>query len=110
MKNKVVLVIILLAFIGVIVGIGYLHSDMYIINIGNEIYGNDYCEGHSIITVENGHVFWSNGVAFVVTPYNCKICKKEYEHPNTGVPELCEECARITKRCRSCGKLEKEVE
>ena len=41
------------------------------------------------------------GQAF--TEWNCARCEKEASHPDTGVPFLCESCAKETNLCMYCG-------
>jgi hypothetical protein len=36
------------------------------------------------------------------TSFTCKICKKNQHHPNTSVPELCNECAKDNGLCKYC--------
>lgn len=35
----------------------------------------------------------------------CGICKKRESYGNTSHSTICENCARITNRCSTCGKL-----
>lgn len=41
-----------------------------------------------------------HGQAF--TKWTCQLCPATGEHHNTGVPRLCEECARAYNLCRWC--------
>lgn len=41
------------------------------------------------------------GQAF--TPYTCRECGEEHQHPNTATPKLCQTCADARTLCRHCG-------
>jgi hypothetical protein len=41
------------------------------------------------------------GQAF--TEFVCEACKKEFSHPNTRVPKLCDGCAGSLGACTRCG-------
>jgi len=98
MKKKKILLLLLLIISIVIIIITFFilrNNNDSRIKKGYEIFGNDYCNGHSPF-VEAGQAF---------TGYTCKICGYEGDHPNTAVPTICSECAKITGRCSNCGKL-----
>lgn len=38
------------------------------------------------------------------TKWECKKCKKEFQHSNTWIPIYCEECARKLNKCQYCEK------
>lgn len=42
-------------------------------------------------------------VGWSFTDYTCGICGSKQSWSNTGVPKLCEKCAKEHKLCRSCG-------
>lgn len=65
---------------------------------GKEVFGTEYCNGK--------HDVKGAGDAF--TNWKCTLCGKEDTNPDTNVPEICANCARITGRCMWCGKLEKQ--
>lgn len=64
---------------------------------GYNIFGYDYCD--------TDHSMEIGGDA--LTDWKCKLCGKKATNPDTNVPEICSDCARITGRCNKCGKLEK---
>ena len=65
------------------------------INKGIKEFGTDYCQGHSRL----------DPVGYAFTDWECEICGYTGREHNTGVPEICGECAVITERCRKCGKV-----
>lgn len=64
---------------------------------GYKNFGYDYCT--------TDHSMECGGDAF--TDWTCKICATVATNPDTNVPELCNNCAKITGRCNYCGKLKK---
>lgn len=54
-------------------------------------------ECHSCFYVRGSRI---SGQAF--TDYECRSCKGTFQHPNTSVPKLCEQCAKESNRCRRC--------
>ena len=42
-------------------------------------------------------------VCHAFTDYVCKSCGTTGQHPNSGVPKLCEKCASSRGLCRRCG-------
>lgn len=65
---------------------------------GYEIFENDYC------LIDHSMEFGGDAL----TPWTCKLCGTNAVNPDTNVPEICSNCARITGRCMYCGKLKKE--
>ena len=110
MKNKIVIGIIIVTIILLItiaflsINVGVNKSDNYISEKGYKIFGSNYCSKHSTdyFYEDNEHSMIS-GQAF--TSYECNLCNKKYNHPNTGTPKICSKCATITNRCTDCGML-----
>ena len=109
------LILVVLVFLAIIIissiGLNKKLSANHKINIGYEIFGNDYCEEHDSSKYESnvtdvGTNITPVGAAY--TKWKCKICGHEDMFNNTGVPVLCAECAEITGRCSRCGKLIKK--
>lgn len=106
MKKKVLLIVLLIVAIIVIGIIAFLYiylntsngiSKSKLEEKGYQVFGYDYCT--------TDHSFEGGGDAF--TEWQCKICGKTAMNPDTNVPVICNNCARITNRCNKCGKLEK---
>lgn len=99
MKNKRKIIILLVAIVIIFLIIGFVlipkNNNQSKINKGYEIFGDKYCNCHSMFEVA--------GDAF--TSWTCKICGHKGENPDTNVPMLCSECANITGRCHKCGNL-----
>lgn len=36
--------------------------------------------------------------------YECQSCKEKKMHPNTGVPQICPDCAQDSNKCSYCLK------
>lgn len=104
MKNKklfikitIIILILILIIIGtlLLINIKIKSNNQSKIEKGYQIFGYEYCNGHSLFEVA--------GQAF--TPWSCKICGYHDVHSNTATPTICSECAQITSRCSKCGKL-----
>lgn len=105
MKKKVLIIVLVIALIVIVGIISFLYmyfntsngiSKSELIQKGYEVFGSDYCTGNHDV----------NGAGDAFTDWECKICGKKNTNPDTNVPEICFDCARITNRCYECGKLE----
>ena len=109
-KNIIILIFLIIAILVIsiflVINNRILSRKNDIISKGNKIFGTDYCDNNYLYG-DYDHPTIA-GEAF--TPYICKICNKEYEHPNTATPKICSSCADITGRCMQCGKLKKVSE
>jgi hypothetical protein len=38
-----------------------------------------------------------------ITNWECRICKKEDVHSDTGVPHYCKDCSELYELCTECG-------
>lgn len=64
---------------------------------GYNLFGKDYCiTDHSL-----------EAAGDALTEWKCQLCGRSAINPDTNVPQLCDDCARITGRCHQCGKLKK---
>ena len=112
MKNKKLLLLLLILFIAIVIITIFITRNKKITNTddistneiitddtkikkGYEIFGKDYCKGHSF--------FEPAGQAF--TSWTCMICGSKGEHHNTATPTICYACSTATDRCSKCGKL-----
>lgn len=64
---------------------------------GYQLFGKDYCT--------TDHSLEAAGDA--LTEWKCQLCGRSAINSDTNVPQLCDDCARITGRCHQCGKLKK---
>lgn len=48
------------------------------------------------------HYLGGRFVGHAFTEFNCAACSKEVSWPNTGVPQLCDECSDRHKLCQVC--------
>lgn len=95
-KIKIVILIVCVIIIGAIIFIKFptkakIEQEAY------EIYGNDYCTGHS------GEI-----AGCALTDYKCTLCRRKATSPTTRIHEICDWCAERTGRCGLCGCLKVE--
>lgn len=112
MKNAKIILIVFIAIIiiiGIYFGIKLLfHNDNSKIQKGYKIYGSDICsrvtnnKEKKLLYEDSEHPIFG-GCA--ITAWECAICGKTGESSTTVTPKLCSECADITNRCSTCGKL-----
>ncbi len=100
--KKLVLGVIIFIVVGIIVLLYFSNTSngipkSIIEEMGFDLFGDDYCT--------TNHYLEIGGSA--LTKCQCSLCKKVSINPSTNIPALCENCAKITKRCSECGKLEK---
>ena len=95
MKKKIVLIVIFILIVVTIVVYLKNNNNTKKIIKGYQMFGNDYCRGHSIPGI--------SGQAEL--PWKCAICGKENISTGPPTPEICLKCNKITKRCTTCGKL-----
>lgn len=107
MKNKNAIVLIVIISL-IVLGIGISitintvekgkveKSEIEKIEEGKAILGSEVCDG------KRGHSFLAGQA---ITSWKCKICGYLGTYPDTGVPTICGECARITGRCTKCGRI-----
>lgn len=62
---------------------------------GYKIYGNEYC---------NTNYYLECG-GDAITEWTCKLCGESAINSDINVPEICNKCSILTKRCNQCGKL-----
>lgn len=102
-KQKIISILIFISIIIIVICSillkTYLISDEEKkIKKGYQVLGEDYCEGHSLSRIAGD----------ALTPWTCKICGYSAVNPDTAAPKICSECAEITKRCMTCGKLKSD--
>ena len=108
MNNKRIIIIVLLivVLISIMMILGHHKSIAEKIRIGEEKFGNEKCTG----TSSDYNSFYGDSEHPIIggdaiTGWTCAICGKEGESSTTNTPKLCEDCAEITNRCETCGKL-----
>lgn len=111
MKKKIiigimiVLILLMLILLSTLVLSRVNKTDIDVNKEGNKIFGEEYCS-KNCLNNNDGKYSGIAGMAF--TTYECEICNKKYEHPNTATPKICSTCAIKTNRCEYCGKLKNE--
>ena len=96
MKKKVlgIALAIIVVIAAIIVFNCIKKNDAWKIRKGNEIFGNEICQGHE----------HEVGLT-VMTSFKCKICEKQSESGHAPASVICKLCADITGRCTECGKI-----
>ena len=109
MKNaKIILIVLITIIIIIAIYLGIKLFDNSKIQKGYEIYGSEICsrvtnnKEKELMYQDSEHPL-IGGTA--ITAWECAICGKADESPTTCTPALCSECAYITNRCSTCGKL-----
>lgn len=96
MKKKIIISILIVGLL--IFGLWkfiffILNKDL--ITAGNDLYGIKKCECN---------IYESEIVGLAFTHWKCELCDFEGVESHTGIPKLCFNCSKITKRCEECGK------